>query len=87
MSCAGEALTQPRANFEDDREETRDRPLPREREDAFVETAAVEPLDDFFFAGVCFRAFFGALERLSIGMTVPSGNLAEMTSSPPRASM
>jgi hypothetical protein len=43
--------------------------------------------EDFFFAGVRLRAFFGTLERLSIGMTVPSGNLAEMTSSPPSASM
>lgn len=87
MRRADEALTQPRANFEDDREETRDRPPPREREDAFVETAAVEPLDDFFFADARLRGFRGALERLSIGTTVPSGNLAEMTSSPPSASM
>ena len=40
------------------------------------------------FAGARLRAgFFGTLDRLSIGTTVPSGNLADTTSSPPSASM
>ena len=55
----------------------------------FVAPAALRPADfpltGFFFAAVRARFFFGTLDRLSIGTIVPSGNLAETTSSPPSA--